>query len=514
MRSQITQNEPASSTPQWSNRILIAAAVGIFFLTLFPFRVVFHPRLPGHASTLFLGGQGKDVGPLDAFLNVLLFVPFGFGLAEKLRKRGKPRAVTIARVLVTGALLSYAIEFLQFYIPGRDSGWEDVLTNSTGAAVGSLLFNAWGEAVLRFLSRIDAGLETFLTWRRVALTLVVYFACWFAVSARLQKETRLSNWDPHCLLTVGNDAAGQRSTGWQGEVFELQLWDRALPDALATALTAGMAPNDTSAVPVAAYIFADSPPFRNRMKPLPELSWASGAPAPGDPEKLILDGKSWLASEAPASDLAADLQKTNQFAVRVVCRPTQGAGSDGRIVSLSRPGLINLAVRQEDANLVLWFRNPLSARHALLAWYIPDVFATDRRRDILYSYDGSNVSLFIDGKKEPQVYRLGPGTGLARVLRRVKTVELDGYADIYYAAVFFPAGVFLGIAARRLSSRHVIGWLSLAFALLAPPWLLEWLLISVSGRFFSLRYVLLSLVLACGSALWINADRRPEANAA
>jgi hypothetical protein len=149
----------------------------------------------------------------------------------------------------------------------------------------------------------------------------------------------------------------------------------------------------------------------------------------------------------------------------------------------------------------------------LLAWYVPNVFATPQRRDILYSYDGSNLSLFIDGKRESHVYRLGPGTGLARMLRRVKPVELDGYADIYYAAVFSPAGVLLGIAARRLSARNIAGWSSLVFGLLAPPWLLEHLLISESGRFFSLQYVLLSLVLLCGSALWINADRRREAPA-
>jgi hypothetical protein len=249
------------------------------------------------------------------------------------------------------------------------------------------------------------------------------------------------------------------------------------------------------------------------MKSLPELSWASGAPAPADPNALVLDGKSWLASEAPASDLIADLQRTNQFAIRVVCRATQRVGSDGRIVSFSRSsGLTNLAVRQEDANLVLWFRNPLSVKHAQLAWYIPNVFATDQRHDILYSYDGSNVSLYIDGKKEPRVYRSGPGTGLARMLRRVKPVELDAYADIYYAAVFFPAGVLFGIAARKLNRGNVAGCLLLALGLLAPPWLLERLLISASGRFLSLRYVILSLVLLCGSALWINADRRLEAS--
>jgi len=514
MRNQTAEDMPASPSRRWSKRILIAAAAGILFLTLFPFHFVSHPRLPGHTSPFFLGGPGKDVGPLDAFLNVLLFVPFGFGLAEELRERGKPRAVTTVLVLISGVLVSYGIEFLQLFIPGRDSGWEDVLTNGTGAAVGSLLFDDSGAAVLGFLSQTDVALARFLTWRRAALALVVYFSCWFAVSAHLQKQTRLSNWDAHCLLTVGNDATGQPSTSWQGDVFDVQLWDRALPDGLATTLTAGATPNEASAAPVAAYAFAGSPPFGDRMKSVPELSWASGTSATADPSRLVLNGRSWLASEGPASDLIADLQRANQFAIRVVCKPKQAVGSDGRIVYISRSsGLTNLAVRQEDDNLVFWFRNPLSVRHALLAWYVPNVFATSERRDILYSYDGSNLHLFIDGKKEPHVYRLGPGTGLARLLRRVRSFELDAYADIYYAAVFFPGGVLLGIVARRLSPRNVAGWLLLAFGSVAPPWLLERLLISVSGRFFSLRYALLSLALLGGGALWINADRWGEIRA-
>ncbi len=509
MQNQLTPHKPAPS-----NRVLIAAAVGILFLTLYPFRLVPRLKSPEHTSPFFLEGLGKDAKPLDALLNVLLFIPFGFGLAQKLRGRGQPRAATVARVLAVGALLSYGIEFLQIYIPGRDSGWEDVLTNGTGAAVGSLLFDAWGGAVLRFLSRIEGGLAAFLTSRRAALILVVYFACWFAISARLQKQTRLSNWDPYCLLTVGNDATGHYWTAWQGDVFELQLWDRALPDALATALTAGTTPNETSADPVAAYVFAGSPPFPDQTEFLPELSWRSATPPPADPNKLVLDGKSWVTSEALASDLVARLQRTNQFAVRVVCGPGAAVGLDGRIVSLSRlSGPVDLTILQENANLVFWFRNPLSVRHASLAWYAPNVFAANQRRDILYSYDGANLSLFIDGKKESHVYRLGPGTALARLVRRVKPAELDAYADVYYAAVFAPAGILLGIAARRLNQRNVAGWLSLAFCLLAPPWLLERLLVSASGRSFSLPYVVLSLVLVCGSALWINMDRRPDARA-
>ena len=67
-----------SSTISWSNRILIAAVIGILFLTLFPFRFVLATKLPLNASPFLLGHGPKVIGPLDFFLNILLFIPLRF----------------------------------------------------------------------------------------------------------------------------------------------------------------------------------------------------------------------------------------------------------------------------------------------------------------------------------------------------------------------------------------------------------------------------------------------------
>jgi hypothetical protein len=142
------------------------------------------------------------------------------------------------------------------------------------------------------------------------------------------------------------------------------------------------------------------------------------------------------------------------------------------------------------------------------------VLEAGKPRDILYSYDGSNLSLYIDGHKDPRIYQLGPGTTMARLVHRIKTPELDGYIDIYYALVFFPAGVLLGVATRNLATRDAAGWLFLVFALFAPPWILDRILASVSGRPFSFAYAALSLILLAGGAIWMNVDDPPQANAA
>lgn len=330
---------------------------------------------------------------------------------------------------------------------------------------------------------------------------------WLAASSLLQRKTRLSDWRTDALLLVGNDASGKFP--WQGTVNAVQLWDLALRNELAQQLSAGQVADAGNPGLLADYDFSASPPYRNQRQISSELAWAPRAPVTSGSGLLVLDGASWLTTPAAVPDLIANLAKTNQFSVRVLCTPAQGLGSEGRIVSMSQPaGIADLTLHQEGPNLVFWFRNPLSANHAILAWNFPGVFTAGRTRDILYTYDGSNLSLFLDGKQEPLTYRLGPGTALAKTVRRVKAGELEGYNYIYYALIFCFPGALLGVAARNLPPPGVAAYFWLAGGILMPAILLEWILVSTSGRSFSFDYLSLSLVLAGASFLWINSDRR------
>jgi VanZ like protein/concanavalin A-like lectin/glucanase superfamily protein len=75
----------------------------------------------------------------DISINILGFVPFGFVFVAYLtlnRNVGHPAIMTV----FCGAAISLAIEILQVYIPGRDSGILDVITNTFGTFLGALLF--------------------------------------------------------------------------------------------------------------------------------------------------------------------------------------------------------------------------------------------------------------------------------------------------------------------------------------------------------------------------------------
>jgi hypothetical protein len=85
---------------------------------------------------------------------------------------------------------------------------------------------------------------------------------------------------------------------------------------------------------------------------------------------------------------------------------------------------------------------------------------------------------------------------------------LEGYSYIYYALVFVPGGILLGVAVRRLNAWGVQEVLLVGIMIVLPGISLEIILVRVSGRPFSFGNVLLSLLLAIAGAMWINADRR------
>ena len=499
------QPEDASS---WSNRVLTLSVAGILFLTLYPFRFSLHANSQLNGSPFLLVSGVKSSGPLAAFLNVLLFVPFGFGLSQKLHEKGRSGTAIFLLTMVAGAFLSYCIEFAQIYIPTRDSGWEDIFTNAMGAAVGYFTFTVVGESILNFISEIESRFEQFLTVRRALWLVLLYFAIWFVLSVPLQAESRLSNWVRNAQFVIGNDATGHLDRAWKGDVSLVQLWSRALPSNLASEITAGHWNAGAESNSLATYLLSGNHSFEDKKGFLPALTWNPSVPDIRGEGALNLDGKYWLASLQDVSNLIEALQNANSFSIRVVCTPAEIEGSDGRIISISNhDGLANLSLWQRDGNLVFWFRNSLSVRRDQLPLNIPEVFTQKRSRDILVSYDGSNLVAYIDGKRDPRKYEFTPGVPLAQIIRHIKVNELEGYTYIYYALVFIPAGVLLGLTTRRIRW-GVQEALSLAVGLVLPCIILEMILVRVSGRAFSCGNVVLSALFTIAGFVWINADRQ------
>ena len=126
--------------------LLLAYAALIVYASLYPFGPWFWP--PG----LTLEGMlrlpwPRYFGLFDQYINLLGYLPLGFlGLAAGLRS-GWGLWGSIALGLLPGPLLSYAMEFGQYFLPSRVPSLADWLLNSVGALVGMLaclLLNAFG----------------------------------------------------------------------------------------------------------------------------------------------------------------------------------------------------------------------------------------------------------------------------------------------------------------------------------------------------------------------------------
>ncbi len=108
--------------------LLWAAAVA--GLTLTPQATVLREAdLPQISACLVCGSRGTA----DAFLNLLLFLPFGILLRD--------RGWKLRHVAGLALALSTSIETSQHFIPGRYSNLADMLWNTTGAWVGAALWS-------------------------------------------------------------------------------------------------------------------------------------------------------------------------------------------------------------------------------------------------------------------------------------------------------------------------------------------------------------------------------------
>jgi hypothetical protein len=490
---------------RWSYRLLLLSVLVILFLTLFPFHFISHARIPANRPVYLLGGRGKDPSALNVFLNVLLFVPCGFALSENLRERGQRWGARLGWALLAGCLFSYAIEFLQLYTAGRDSGWEDIITNGTGALLGSLLLAACGGWIIERLSNGERDLAAFLTGRRAAMALAIYFAASFGVSAGLQRQTRLANWHPDDLLTLGNNAAGDPHASWKGAIYLTQFWNRALPRKQALGVIAnGIAPSLQGAL-LASYDFSTPHALQAQTTFLPGLSWTPSSPAGADPPYLALDGRSWLTSEAPVANLVNAARTANQFTIRAKFKPAEISGVYTPVISLSkrRPSMTDFEIGQLGTTLVVVLRNSLAGRHTPFVWLERYAILRDQALDLIFTYDGTTGALYLDNGMPPHTYRLGPGSFVGRLVHDVRPSALDLYACGYYFAVFFTGGVLSGIAGRNIDSAAVRVAFLTACALI-PALFLEFVLIEVSGRRVSWPFTGFSIAMAVAGAVWIN----------
>lgn len=87
-------------------------------------------------------GDPWDFG--DIAINLLLFIPLGFGLAAMTQASGVPPFKAIPLILLFSVVLSGCVEILQCWLPTREPSFIDVATNSTSSILGVFLYFVGG----------------------------------------------------------------------------------------------------------------------------------------------------------------------------------------------------------------------------------------------------------------------------------------------------------------------------------------------------------------------------------
>ncbi|HKV49946.1 MAG TPA: VanZ family protein [Gemmatimonadaceae bacterium] len=144
-----------------------------------------------------------DAAVQDIILNIILFVPFGFGM--RLAGFGRGRAIIIA------ACTTITVELLQMHIiAGRDSSLGDVITNTIGGALGVYLSDAWPRWIFPSVRRARG-----LTWAGTAIWLAIVVATVWGLQRSFPEARVWGRWRPELMqmdsfrgTVLAADAAG------------------------------------------------------------------------------------------------------------------------------------------------------------------------------------------------------------------------------------------------------------------------------------------------------------------
>lgn len=122
-------------------------------------------KQPSGVQNHFFIGSLSVAHYQDFAENVLLFIPFGFGLACLACKKRQQNILILIGSLLAGPCVFFTVELLQVFLPTRDPSWTDVAANSIGSAIGCLAFRFMAVPSLEALVKLESKVEVFLSPR-------------------------------------------------------------------------------------------------------------------------------------------------------------------------------------------------------------------------------------------------------------------------------------------------------------------------------------------------------------
>lgn len=437
----------------------------------------------------------------DQVNNVLLFLPFGFGLTGLLQRRKTKLILQIVAVTLASAALSLTVELLQIMVPSRTPTPADIFNNSFGGFLGLICFYIWNSQSFKaILQRIESS-KASNSISKITLFFTAYIILIFLISIPWQATTNLSGWNPSFPLIIGNEKTADRA--WEGYISELNITNQALPQNQVkqilskTNTQSNTQTNSFSNIEnslVAAYEFTGKGPYKDKSGKQPDLLW-NGESTTQNQEGVFISSNHWLQTAKPVTSLSESISKTSEFTISTTLTTTQTEQTGpARIISLSSDSFRrNFTLGQQESDLVFRVRTPLTGANASdVKLDVPNVFNDKKPHQIVITYSKSSLTIYVDSIAN--IHTLN----LLDLIPKEKRF-------FYYGLTFIPFGLCLALLTTLARRKINFYRLMLPAGILLPSLILEGILVQESGKEISLKNLFLGILFTAGTMIVLKA---------
>lgn len=470
--------------------LVIFSILVVLVATLYPFNFA----LPDNISKRELVNSFDNNSFFsDQVNNVLLFLPFGFGLTGLLQGKKTKLILQLIAVTLASAGLSSTVELLQIMVPSRTPTPADIFNNSFGGFLGLICFYIWNSQSFKaILQRIESS-KASNSISKITLFFTGYIILTFLITIPWQATTSLSGWNPNFPLIIGNEKTANR--GWEGYISELNITNQALSQNQVKQIFSQS--NSFQILKdslVADYEFTGKGPYKDKSGKQPDLLW-NGESTTENQEGILISANNWLQTATPVTSLSKSIGETSKFTISTILTTTQTEQTGpARIISLSGDSLRrNFTLGQQGSDLVFRVRTPLTGANASdVKLDVPNVFNDKKPHQIVITYSKSSLIIYVDSIAN--IHTLN----LLDLIPKEKRF-------FYYGLTFIPFGLCLALLTTLARRKINFYRLMLPAGILLPSLILEGILVQESGKDISLKNLFLGILFTAGTMIVLKA---------
>ncbi len=440
----------------------------IILLTLFPYDFFIQETLSQFSYDFLFKRTERPANIQDLVLNILLFIPFGFGCTAFFTQVLNIKIVTVAKLVVTiSFILSFVIEILQLFIPTRNPTYVDLLMNTLGGVTGFLIFYLFRKYITKIFFQATALSEKLLSIPLLSVLIIIYIVLASAFNINIKfleaiKTWNLSNWDLDYPLVLGNEVTEDRP--WNGNISHLCIANRKISEIEINQILKDENCDGIKNKAIAAYKFTPTNKnyFADRQGNTPNLVGKKQQLNYPTQDSIQLGKLNWLQTEKPVTLLNQKIRDSSEFTL-FIKYATLSLSQTGpaRIISISKdPYNRNLTLGQWNNNLSIRVRNLITKKNGTRPEFnVANFFGDTQYHKLIITYSIKNLSVYIDKLANQHIINFSPQTTLFWNLSppfssiiHVNENNTRLYYLIYYIILVFPVAIFIYLILEQLKN--------------------------------------------------------------